>query len=277
VCRLDRSSRSITTRQRELNGVAIAFSSIAILTPLFSFLQLSSMCPLLVAFESYNNRDGELNGSCDVLVQATKDAEASGNSLNICLIFYTRIYCHFSVGEFEKALQLLDEKNAKYPQMDGSIFEAFPLFLEGLCIFACARKQDNPASRKRLIQRGRKVMKMLQKMSVQNPDSCLGKATLLEAEYAAIRKNESLAKIKYSEAMALSIGHNNYYETIFSKQAAGMHYVFDLNDPKTGLQYLQESIDTSKEFGGHAAARHWEGYVREIKDRRRYSNFRSGF
>lgn len=227
------------------------------------------MRPLLSGFEDYNDPDGAFDGSCNYLVESTKEAIASGNGLNICVIYYTRIYAHFSLREYQKALELIDEKYSARPPIEGSILDSFGLYMEGLCAFACARREQGGSIRKSLMQRGRKVMKSLHKLALQNPDSCLGKVALLEAEYAALCKKDSMAKTKYSQAMALSVGHNNYFETIFSKQLAGMHYVVDLNDPRTGLQYLEESINACKEFGGHAAATHWKRIVREIKDRRR--------
>jgi hypothetical protein len=231
------------------------------------------MRPLLIGFEHYNDPDSMFDASSDLLLKASKEALASGNALDICVMYSTRIYYHFSMREYQKALKVLDEKNCTHPSIEGSIFDSFGFYMEGLCAFACAREEPNGSTRKRLMQRGRKVMKSLHKLAVQNPDTCLGKVTLLEAEYAALYKKGNVAKIKYSQAMALSVGHNNYFETIFSKQLAGMHYVVDLNDPRTGVPYLEESINVCKEFGGHAAAKHWEKLVADIKDRKHFASF----
>ncbi|KAG7374607.1 multi-sensor signal transduction multi-kinase [Nitzschia inconspicua] len=240
-------------------------------------VDLSSMRPLMNAFEVYNNPTGDLDGSCDFLVDATKEAVAEGHTLNVCLVYYSRIYAHFAMQEYKKALELFTEKNALFPPTEKSIFESFAFYIEGLCVFGCVRQEKSASARKSLMKKGRKIMKKLQKLAVQNPDSCLGKATLLEAECAALSKKESLAKIKYSQAMALSVGHKNYFEIISSKQAAGMHHLYELNDPRTSVQYFEEAIEVSKEFGGHAAVTHWEDFVRGIKERRRFSNFRSGY
>jgi hypothetical protein len=231
------------------------------------------MRPLLIALEHYTNPDSFFDASSDFLVEASNEALASGNTLNICVIFYARIFYHFSMRKFQKALELLDEKNALYPSSEGSMCDSFSLYMEGLCAFACVRQEKNGSTRKSLLQRGRKVTKSLHKLALQNPDTCLGKVTLLEAELAALCKKESVAKIKYSQAMALSVGHNNYIETIFSKQLAGMHYVVDLNDPRTGVPYLEESIKVCKEFGGHSAAKCWEQLVGHIKDRKHFADF----
>jgi hypothetical protein len=235
------------------------------------------MRPLLIGFEHYNSPDSGFDANSDLLVEASKEALASGNELNVCVIYCTRIYYHFSMREYRKALEILDEKNASYPSMEGSIFDSFAFYMEGLCAFACARQEQNGSTRNGLIHRGKKIMKSLHKIAVQNPDTCLGKATLLEAEYAALCKKNNVAKIKYSQAMALSVGHNNYFETIFSKQLAGMHYVLDLNDPKTGVPYLEESIIVCKEFGGNAAAKHWEQVVSDIKDRKHFANYHPSY
>lgn len=235
------------------------------------------MSPLLTAFEQYNDLEGDFDGSCQFLVDATKAAVADGHSLNVCVIYYTRIFAHYSVREYNTAMVLLEEKNARNPPVEGSIFESFAYYLHGLCLFACARQEDNASTRKSFIWQGRKLVKKLQKLAVQNPDSCLGKATLLEAEYASLGKKDSVAKMKYSEAMALSAGHNNFFEMIFSKQAAGLHYIYDLNDPRTGIPMLEESIDVLKDFGGHAVIPYWEELIRGIKDRRRFSTFRYGY
>lgn len=240
-------------------------------------VNFSSMLPVLICFEQYSNPDSVFDGSSDLFVEASKEALASGNTLNICVIYYSRIYCHFSMREYQKALELLDEKNASYPALNGSICDSFSFYMEGLCAFACARHEQNGSTRKSLIQRGRKVMKSLHKLAVQNPDTCLGRVTLLEAEYAALCKKGSVAKIKYSQAMALAVGHNKYFETVFSKQLAGMHYVVDLNDPRTGIPYLEESITVCKEFGGHAAAKHWEQLVVDIKGRKHFANRYSSY
>ncbi|KAL3918679.1 MAG: hypothetical protein SGILL_004124 [Bacillariaceae sp.] len=234
-------------------------------------VKLSPMEPIRRAFLEYNDPSGDITQDFDFLEEACKAVTASGNAMLVCMTYYTRIYGLFSARKYQKALEVLNEKNAICPPMGGSMLDSFEMYMEGMVVFACARQETNGAIRKSLVQRGRKAMKALQKLSVQNPDNCLGKFTLLEAEYAALCKKDSLAKLKYSQAMALSTGHNNNSESVFSKQAAGMHYVVDLQDPQTGLKYLEESIDVLNEFGGHAAATFWEGIVSDIKDKGRFS------
>jgi predicted ATPase len=232
-----------------------------------------AMKPLALAFQAYSDPNADLTKDFDFLKEACEAAVANGRGMTICMVYYTRIYVLFSIRQYQEALKVLDEKHALQPPMGTSMLDSFEMLMEGLVVFACARQETNKSARKCLIQRGQKAMKTLHKLSVQNPDNCLAKFTLLEAEYAALCKKDSVAKLKYSQAMAVAAGNRNYFETIFSKQAAGMHYVLDLQNPRSGLKYLEESIDVLKEFGGHAAATFWEAIVRDLKDKRSFGAF----
>jgi pentatricopeptide repeat protein len=227
--------------------------------------------PVLEALRKYNDPNGDIVNDTVALESSTKKAVQSGNTLTICMMYCTRMCCLYSAGEYEKALKVLDEKKSVANAMGETIFDSFAILMEGLICFSCARNTPKGSTRVALIQRGKKAMKLLLKLSLQNPDSCAGKAVLLEAQYAAVCKKNSLAKQKYSQAIALSVGHSNYFETILSKRLAGIHYCVDLDDGRTGIKYLEESIRDCEAWGGHAPATIWKNKVAEIRDTHNFS------
>eukprot|EP00539_Tryblionella_compressa_P018743 CAMPEP_0178860114 /NCGR_PEP_ID=MMETSP0747-20121128/1570_1 /TAXON_ID=913974 /ORGANISM="Nitzschia punctata, Strain CCMP561" /LENGTH=1094 /DNA_ID=CAMNT_0020526545 /DNA_START=320 /DNA_END=3604 /DNA_ORIENTATION=- len=231
----------------------------------------SLILPTMSILQIYNDPNGDIvDGRGGPMKDCLKDALESGNGLSICMMYSCRAFFLFSAGEYRKSLKVLEEKKALIPTMNGSIFDAFTLYLEGLSCFSCARLEQRIKTRTMLIQQGKKVMKSLQKLSLQNPDSCMGKVILLEAEYAALSRKTSLAKQKYSQAIALSVGHGNSFEAVFSKQLAGIYYCLELRDMQTGMKYLTDAIDSLKAWGGHAASEVWEQKVEVIKEKAAY-------
>jgi hypothetical protein len=226
---------------------------------------------VLEALRVFNDPDGDLINGTAAIESSMKVAVESGNVLSICMLYCTRICCLYSAGDYQKALKVLDERDAALTERSESIFDSFAIFMDGLTSFSCARNTSKGSARTSLVQRGKKAMKLLQKLSLQNPDSCAGKALILEAEYAAVCKKKSLANQKFSQAVALSVGHKNYFETFVSKQLAGVHYCVDLDDGNIGINFLEESIVDCEEWGGHAAAAIWRKKVTEIKQTRGFS------
>jgi hypothetical protein len=213
---------------------------------------------------------GDLVTDAGAIEEGLKDARESGNIVYISLMYSSKAFFLCSAGEYEKGLKILDERASIITGMNGSIFEGFFMYVEGLFSFGSARFEKDAVKRKALIARGKRAMKPLKKLAMQNPESCLSRLTLLEAEYAALSRKNSLAKQKYSQAIAMAIGNRNSYETIFAKQFAGFHLYMDLDDHITGVKYLEDAVALCIENGYNAAATIWGGKIVKIKEQPRF-------
>jgi hypothetical protein len=229
------------------------------------------MHAILASFEIFANPNGDLVDHTGPLDDGLKDALESGNTYFITMMYATKFFFLMAAGEFEMGLKLLNARIKVCPLMDGSICESFFVLLDGLFSFGSARKATTMIGRKTLIKRGKKAMKVLQKFAIQNPANCMTKAILLEAEYAALCKKDSLAKQKYSQAIAVGMGTNTFFEVAFSNQLAAIHYCVDLDDPRTAVAYMEAAIKAYIDWGGHAAVTVMERKLREIRDSRRFS------
>lgn len=229
------------------------------------------MRSILATVVIYSDPNGDLVDHAGPLDDGLKDALESGNCFFISSMYDTKAFFLMVANEFEKGLELMDSRKKDCPRLDDSVFESLPIALEGFFSFGVARQSPSLLVRKNLIKRGRTAMKRLQKFAIQNPDNCMCKALLLEAEYAALCKKEHLAKQKYSQAIAVAVGTNTSCDIAISNQLACIHYCADLNDRRSGIVHMEAAIKALRDSGGHAAVTIMEQKMKELNDTRRFS------
>ncbi len=225
----------------------------------------------MACLEIYSDPNGDLVDHTGPIDDGLKDAIESGNCFFMSIMYCTKAFFLMNATEFEKGLELMDSRKKVCPRIDDSIFESMPVALEGFFSFGAARRATSMVVRKNLIKRGKMAMKSLQKIAMQNPDNCMSKALLLEAEYAALCKKHNLAKQKYSQAIAVAMGTNASCDIAVSNQLAGIHYCVDMNDPRTGVVHMEAAIKAVRDSGGHAAVTVMERKMRELNEKRRFS------
>eukprot|EP00529_Nitzschia_sp_RCC80_P008808 CAMPEP_0113485310 /NCGR_PEP_ID=MMETSP0014_2-20120614/24417_1 /TAXON_ID=2857 /ORGANISM="Nitzschia sp." /LENGTH=1205 /DNA_ID=CAMNT_0000378951 /DNA_START=205 /DNA_END=3822 /DNA_ORIENTATION=+ /assembly_acc=CAM_ASM_000159 len=202
---------------------------------------------------------------------ALRDSIQHGNIFSIGMMYCFKAAMYMVTGDMERGIETLDKRRSVCDFVSGSIFESFEQYLDGLFAFGLARRETNSSRRKKLIQRGTKDMKVLQRLAMVNPEACGGKALLLEAEYDSLRKKDMVANKKYSQAIAIGQGHRAHFEVAFANQVAADHSVIDMNDPRTGRAYLEASKDAYENWGAFAFSTVLKEQLQILEEKCRFS------
>jgi len=218
--------------------------------------QLDVLNPMLYAMKVFSDPNGNLTEFA-----CTHDGHLAWQECkNTCakeIVYSAKIFFYFVSGKYESAVEMIDGRianNASQPV--GSIHEAFDLYVDGLALFAQARHTRSAADAKKQLKRARHCMQLLKALSRNNPSVSLGKYVLLEAENAAVMKNNVLAEEKYNHAASLASRHGSNFELAFAKQAAGEHFAFDLGDNDRAISCFEEACKAYELWEGKAAVSH---------------------
>lgn len=213
----------------------------------------------------FTDPNANLQDHSDDMDNGLRLAIGKRNSFALGIIYTTKLFICVVAGDCESGLEMVDSRLTWFSRMDGSIHETLCLFLEGLTAFGAARDAKHAQQRKKLVKRARYAMRLLKRLAKLNPPSCLAKFILLEAEDAALAKKHSLAKEKYSHAIALAAKYGSQYELAFSNQFAGGHCITALNDVERGIQYFREACKAYKAWGAWAAVNHLKTKIVELE------------
>lgn len=228
------------------------------------------MRPFDAGLKKFADPDADLSDHSGELEQGLEDAIEKRNTFAAGIIYSTRVFFYFIVGDYGRCIEMMDGRLSWLPRMDGSVHEGFAYFLEALSFFGTLRKKTSTSApnRRKFLKRARSNTRSLKCLSKQNPSCALAKFVLLDAENAALSKRYTIAGEKYDHAISMASKYKNYFELAYANQVAGRHYIIDRNDISTGIQYYNNAIDAYRTMGGHAAATFLTNQIRDLEGSR---------
>ncbi|VEU41617.1 unnamed protein product [Pseudo-nitzschia multistriata] len=149
---------------------------------------------------------------------------------------------------------------------DQSILNGFLLYVQGLLTFGAARQQTNQTIRNKLIRRGKRTVNVMKVFTSKNPTRFGGQLALLEAEFAALSHNYTLAKQKYTEAIEFADAHERLVEVGLANFFKGLHLSNDMRNPTDGIVYFENAIRNYDEFGLCVAGKYCREIVNNMKE-----------
>lgn len=218
------------------------------------FPQLDVLNPFVAAMQTFANANGSLTDHTGELDSGLIAAKKNKNAWALEIIYNTKLFFYVVAGEFKSAIEMIDGRTSHVSPHEGSVHEAFSLYVDGLAFFAEARSSSNAQDARKLLKRARHCIRLLKSLSRINPAVSLGKLVLLEAENAASMKKNVLAGEKYDHAASLASRYGSNFELAFSKQAAGRHFELDLQDRVRAISSFEGACKAYDAWGGNAAA-----------------------
>lgn len=191
-------------------------------------------------------------------------AQKSKNNWALEIVYNTKHFFYFTVGDYKSAIEMIDSRESHHNE--GSIHEAFGLYVDGLTYFAEARRTSNSQQAKKLLKKARNCLRLLKRLAKSNPTVALGKLVLLEAENAALMNRERLAEEKYNHAASLAAKYGSHFELAFAKQAAGEHFALDLNDKARAIECFEGACKEYEAWEGRAAVTHLKQKISQLKN-----------
>lgn len=206
---------------------------------------------MLSVFEMFLDPKGDISKPPLLLDEGVQAAIDSQNLFAASSLSTTKEVLYFLSEDYDSALETIQRRESLFCTTEGRIQENFPCFLDGLVAFA-AMRQKKGSERRKLHKIARKNMNQLRKLANNNPSMCLAKYMLLEAEEAAINKKHMIAQEKYMHAITLAKNNNCFFEMAYGNQAAAAHFLHDVRDIDSALDYYRAARKVHKEWGAEA-------------------------
>jgi predicted ATPase len=226
--------------------------------------QLDALSPFAAAMKTFSDANGSLTDHSGELEDGIIAAKKNKNTWALETVYNTKLFLSFVAGDFKSAIEMIDSRMSHVSPHEGSIHEAFTLYVDGLVFFAEARRSINAQDTRKLLKRARLCIRLLKPLSRINPANTLGKLVLLEAEDAALMKKNVLAEEKYDHAASLASKSGSNFELAFAKQAAGQHFEFD-DDKSRAISSFEDACKAYEAWGGNAAVTHLKQRIVQLR------------
>ena len=124
-------------------------------------------------------------------------AEREGDGTQLVINYNTWGIEHFWTGDFKAAMNCFEKCRASGHHNVGFVYRFFPIFFEGIAAFILASQTEAPYfERRRLIRKGTKSLRYLQKYEKEMSENLFHRRCLLEGALARVRGNWELCVSK---------------------------------------------------------------------------------
>jgi hypothetical protein len=172
-----------------------------------------------------------------------------------------RMMVAYFLGDLDVALAMAVKSENAIEIIPSSPLIRFQAFFDGLTALTAVRQNHRPClpsaprtSRRKLLSRGRKRLKMLRKFSKHCPENCEHHVLLLEAEFAALGGKVERAMSMYAKSEELASREGFMDIQALACERAGVTLREFGGDEKEASRMLERSIDLYKIWGAFAKA-----------------------
>jgi hypothetical protein len=159
---------------------------------------------------------------------------------------------HFWTGDFKAALHCFEKCRASGHHNVGFVYRFFPIYFEGMAAFILASKSKSPyLERRRLIRKGTKSLRYLQKYEKKMSANLFHRIGLLEGQLACVRGNRELCVSKCQVAAEKAHELEVLYDEALANELIG-RALMDRSDDGTAtgsLEFFQRARTLYKEWG----------------------------
>jgi hypothetical protein len=230
------------------------------------FLQFGALELLTNGMKKFSDPDADLTDHSGALDKGLRIAKSNKGIMALDVAFNAKIFLYCCAGDYKAGIEMIDERDSlRIAQYEGSILEAFSLFLDGLTLFGQSRRTRDATYARDLVKRARDCIRQLRAFAKKNPAVAMSKLVMLEAENAAILKLNAVAEEKYDHAAGIAHRYRNTFELAFAKQFAGEHYQNDLGDKDRAISCFEDACSAFERLEGHAAVSHLQRKIASLR------------
>jgi len=227
--------------------------------------QFDALSTFLESMKFMASPNGCLSDHFEQLEKGLAGAIESNNWWALSILYNTKHFFYFAAGDYKLAVDMINNRSPLASPHEGTIYEVFGIYLDGLTFFGEASRTSDPLGKRKLLKRGRACMRSLKLTAKINPSIGLGKLVLLEAESAAAAGLVAVAEEKYEHAIALAAKYGCCYELSFANQRMGEHYANNLNKKKEAISYFKEACNAYEAWEAIAVADLLRRRINELK------------
>ena len=165
-----------------------------------------------------------------------------------CFHNVLELQSHLLLGEHEKALKCADSMPDVTKACMGQPYVPRALFYRALTYFSMAgdvRKHHREANRA--------LMELKTKFVDRGNVNCVHMLTLLDAEVARVKKDDTTARQKYAEAILLATRSRHIHDVGISNEYAGRFYL-QIQDMTRASYHIEQAIKSYTDWGADAVA-----------------------
>ena len=160
------------------------------------------------------------------------------------------LQAHFLLGEKAEALKCAETMPDVSKACMGQPYVPRALFYRALTYFSMADE-----GRKFLREANRALIELRKKFFDNGNVNCVHMVTLLEAEVARLKHDNTTARQRYADAILLATRSRHTHDAGICNECAGNFYLHVMKDPTRASFHMEQAIKCFTDWGADAVAR----------------------
>jgi predicted ATPase len=197
--------------------------------------------------------------------ELTKSSDIAGRPLVVSAILACRLTLCFVLNEYDVVSTFLDEFVEKYLELIpvGST-RTHLMMSTGICAVELARHGH---SRRGNVRIAKSMITKLRKFAEYNPQYCLDKLFLVQAELASYQRHSSRARQKYLASIALAVANESRYSCAKANECFARHLLRNVDtDPEFERDSFNCFVEARRQYAEWGAAAKVARLEREIRE-----------